>query len=241
MRGLAIRPKPAMTLRRRASGQSIDAGGRARDLICGSTQIRNGTERQAFTAPSPTPWACPDGPRRRRERIRMTPARFKEARQLVGRPGLKISEWSCKICLRAYAVGQFYVWENGRPASYCKTCWNKRSSSKGRDRSDYRSSPRGKAQDMIATARRRATERKITFTITIDWLEEKLLSGKCEITGLHFYFGRGRTALSPSLDQTIPGDGYTAGNTKVVCWVYNRAKGDGTHADVLLLARSLFP
>jgi hypothetical protein len=45
--------------------------------------------------------------------------------------------------------------------------------------------------------------------------------------------------LSPSLDRIDPRFGYVAGNVHVVVWVYNRAKGDGTHEDVLMLMEAL--
>jgi hypothetical protein len=33
--------------------------------------------------------------------------------------------------------------------------------------------------------------------------------------------------------------GYTANNVQIVVWLYNRAKGDGTHEDVMQLVEAL--
>lgn len=61
------------------------------------------------------------------------------------------------------------------------------------------------------------------------------------MTGLNFdqnWFGP-RRAFTPSLDRKDPALGYTEENSQMVVWIYNAAKGTGTHADVLALAAAL--
>lgn len=145
----------------------------------------------------------------------------------------------CKECGAEYMPHSFYHFATGRPYSYCKPCWNKRSSSKNRDRSAYRQSPKGKAQDLIATARRRANQYGLAFDLSIEWLERKL-GGCCEVTGLAFDLSKGkRRPYSPTLDQIDPRGGYTESNVLVVVWMYNAAKGDWTHDDVMTMAAAL--
>jgi hypothetical protein len=69
------------------------------------------------------------------------------------------------------------------------------------------------------------------FTITRMDVYNKLLAcdGFCPITGEPFDFSlvgfNQQNARGPSLDQIIPGKGYTNENTQVVVWWYNAAKG----------------
>ena len=76
----------------------------------------------------------------------------------------------------------------------------------------------------------RATESTIPCTITLQEIIEKLeaTNGICPATGDLFNYDLIGTAnpYSPSLDQIVPGLGYTIENTQIVCWWYNAAKGD---------------
>lgn len=93
-------------------------------------------------------------------------------------------------------------------------------------------------------ARQRALQKDLPFSITLDWVRERTEGGACEATKIPFDLsvgsGRGRgNPFSPSLDQRVPGLGYTEENTAVVCWMYNCAKGVGTRDDVLKMAHHL--
>ena len=104
--------------------------------------------------------------------------------------------------------------------------------------------PRGRAQYLRNNARRRALQRDVPFTLQTDWVEEKLLRGVCEITGIPFRFTNGNGMgvqgfYSPSLDRTVPEKGYTPENVRVVLWGYNACKSSATHADVLVLVEAL--
>ena len=108
--------------------------------------------------------------------------------------------------------------------------------------------PMFRAQVLFASARTAATKRNLLIDITRDWVKEKLCVGVCEVTGLPFVFESRNTGrwgagsqqpFAPSLDRTDPTKGYTKDNVKVVVWIYNRAKQDSSHEEVLMLARAL--
>ncbi len=85
--------------------------------------------------------------------------------------------------------------------------------------------PKGKAAVLYGACRRRAEQKGIPFTLTKEWLQEKL-SGSCEATGLPFIFPEhkaGRGPLSPSVDRIDPEKGYTPENCRVIVWALNCA------------------
>lgn len=109
---------------------------------------------------------------------------------------------------------------------------------KYRDRNrQYWTSPKGRAGFLLRCAK----DRSANVTITKQWIQERLDRGCCEVTGLPFVLTANKIAnpWSPSLDQIIPGKGYTPENTQVVVWVYNVAKGSWVHEDVLVFANAL--
>lgn len=101
----------------------------------------------------------------------------------------------------------------------------------------YWNSPKGRAGFLL----RAAKDRTENVTITKAWIQERLDRGHCEVTGLPFVLTANKIAnpWSPSLDQIVPGQGYTPENTQVVVWIYNVAKGSWKHEDVLSMANAL--
>jgi hypothetical protein len=94
----------------------------------------------------------------------------------------------------------------------------------------YRRSTRARANVLLQAAKTRARKRDQAFTITMDWVERKLLAGVCEATGVPLTLDAG-TPWSPSLDKIDPEKGYTPENTRIVTWFYNRAKGSSTDGE----------
>lgn len=94
-------------------------------------------------------------------------------------------------------------------------------------------------------ARRRAEVLGLPFTITTEWLYNKALTiGKCEVTGIDFDHSspkiKGKSnPFSASIDRIIPEKGYTKDNCRVVCWIHNRAKGDGDISDLYYYCKAL--
>jgi len=97
---------------------------------------------------------------------------------------------------------------------------------------------------MVTNAKHRAKTFGLDFSLTNEWVEERLLKGTCEVTGLPFEFeagnGRGkRSPWAPSLDQKNPSAGYTQENTQVVVLVYNLMKADYSEEVVKQLAGAI--
>lgn len=91
-------------------------------------------------------------------------------------------------------------------------------------------------------AKDRAAKRSIEFSLAKERVLAWLKIGRCAVTDLpldmNFVDGK-INPLAPSLDRIDPAKGYTENNTRLVCWIFNRAKGDGTDADVYMLVEAL--
>lgn len=98
---------------------------------------------------------------------------------------------------------------------------------------------KGISMILYRTAKKRAIRKKIDFLLTREWIEDKITKGKCEMTGLDFCLNITGSPLKPSLDRTDTNGGYTIENVKVVVWIYNMAKFNFTHNDVLIMAKAL--
>jgi hypothetical protein len=97
--------------------------------------------------------------------------------------------------------------------------------------------PRGRATRLIANTHKRARLRGEVSTVTLDRVLGALNEGACEVTGIPFDYESRQFA--PSLDRRDNAMGYTDDNIQVVVWIYNAAKGVGTHADILRLAEAI--
>lgn len=97
-----------------------------------------------------------------------------------------------------------------------------------------------RASALVRKAKLRASWTGQPFALSTEWAADRLTHGLCEVTGLPFELNEGtRGAFSPSIDRARPELGYTAENSRMVVWIYNSAKGDGTHSDVLRMAFAL--
>ncbi len=110
-------------------------------------------------------------------------------------------------------------------------------------RAKDRTTPKGRAKQLWSEAKRRASRDNIEFSLNLDKIEEKVLCGKCEVSGISFDFSPATISstnkYAPSLDRTDSNKGYSEENVKVVVWIYNRAKGDFSSQDVLEFAGRL--
>lgn len=90
----------------------------------------------------------------------------------------------------------------------------------------------------LATLRKRAQQKEFDFDLTLEWLAEKLATTHCEATGIRFE-GSATDPFGLTIDRKDSALGYTLANCWATCWIYNRCKLDGTHEDVMRLARAL--
>jgi hypothetical protein len=93
---------------------------------------------------------------------------------------------------------------------------------------DYKRTIKGRAVSLMGNARKRCKEKEIELHLTQEWVEEHLLRGTCEITGLHFCFEppdqkATRRWDAPSLDRIDKDEPYTENNTRVILWAVNCA------------------
>jgi hypothetical protein len=109
-------------------------------------------------------------------------------------------------------------------------------------------SPHYRAQTLFWAAQRAARKSKLPFDLDMKWIEEKLITGKCEVSDIPFTFsslqtGKGgfpsQNPFAPTLDRTDSNKGFTKINTKVVLWAYHAGKGIASHETFLQLCRAL--
>jgi hypothetical protein len=96
--------------------------------------------------------------------------------------------------------------------------------------------PEKRAYVLWNNARQRAKKKNLEFTITKEWVLAGIVDC-CEVTGIPFDFGSPSFCLS--IDRKDSSIGYTTDNAQLVCWIYNNAKGDNAHSDVMKMAEAL--
>ena len=82
----------------------------------------------------------------------------------------------------------------------------------------------------------RAKKKGLPFDLDEVWLAERIKSGKCEATGMQF---EDKKPFRPSFDRINNKLGYTKDNTWLVCWMYNRAKGEDSLFELQKMAEAI--
>lgn len=155
---------------------------------------------------------------------------------------------TCKRCMADLAMRKYYAQhetskERNRERYWANKNWaveyyqKKRSTKLPLDRAK-RATPRGRAQTMYNAASSRAKKFGFPCTINRQFLEDKILAGTCERSGIvfdlkHAPYKGGRNPFSPSIDKIDPTKGYTPDNTQVVAWCYNTGKGEMSDAEFI--------
>lgn len=139
---------------------------------------------------------------------------------------------------RKKALGIELTDDEKREYNRYMTSWNRR---------NYQT-PKMRARALVTSARNSAKKKNLPFNLTNEWVEKKIVAGKCEVSGLDFdlssmntgkYGAGSQNPFAPSLDRTFPEHGYTTDNVKVVVWIYNSGKQNHSHETVMKLARAL--
>jgi len=145
------------------------------------------------------------------------------------RKGPNRRETRCRSCL-SVVYADYY--ESNRAEILDRQ--RKRYAKHGRKRQSQDSSRRkrlstisGRSVELLRSARRRAREKEIPFTLTKRWVMDRLRSGVCQETGMAFdmIMSGGRNKLAPSIDRHDLTQGYTPYNCRVVIWAWNCARG----------------
>lgn len=93
---------------------------------------------------------------------------------------------------------------------------------------------------IIRSAKLRARENELKYNLTPAWGKARW-TGKCEVSGLPFVIlpKSRRTVFSPTIDRIDGKGGYTKNNSRFVLWGVNAFKHDGTHEEMLRIARGI--
>jgi hypothetical protein len=170
--------------------------------------------------------------------------------------GDALAWFECILCHQQYEVRPYTV-KNGK-SKQCGECGRGIGSSKRRKSPEEKSLLsrvqagheitvdellKYRAYSLFGHAlKSKSTKSGLPFDLTLSWVEDKLRSGKCEVTGIEFILtesnigsGKGHARpnkFAPSLDRKIPNAGYTKQNVRVVVWMYNILKSCYTDYDV---------
>lgn len=148
--------------------------------------------------------------------------------------------FNCKECGVHLSKSNAYKQSGGSAwRSRCRDCSTKqqriRESKRFKD-INYR------AKFLWLATKNRAKLKALTFSLELGWIKERLVSGVCEATGIQLDWqtqSRNPGPWGPSIDRIDPKNGYTKDNSAIVCWAYNRAKGNDPKSVVITLARAV--
>lgn len=139
---------------------------------------------------------------------------------------------TCKTCKQNLSSLSFRMHNRGGQRGTCRNCENaKFRACKGwlapqKVRYAQRVRRERRAYCLVNDAKRRAVAKK--SICTIDWrdIQRRIDLGACEVTGMLFDLNTPKSWNAPSLDQIVPGAGYTPENTRVVLYAVNTMAND---------------
>ena len=141
-------------------------------------------------------------------------------------------ELICSRCGGDETVVSFGKGQSGVCNSCSKAEWNAKNPVKVR------------AQRLYGNAQKRAKASgwpELDFGST--WIEEKILSGRCEVTGIPFDLVERRGGVHasnpwvPSIDRIDSTKPYSKENVQIVVYMYNVCKAEFSHEDVVRFCR----
>lgn len=154
---------------------------------------------------------------------------------------------TCKGCGETKPLTEYYSFRKKRDdfrwlyyATLCKPCHNNQVITRRREKE--RLDPFEKSLRLLRDIKNKCLKSGLPFDLDEEWIRSRKESGVCEVTGIPFDDGDGSINQRPwgfSVDRIDQTGGYTKDNVKAVVWAYNRAKGVGTHDDVIRLAEAI--
>lgn len=106
----------------------------------------------------------------------------------------------------------------------------------------YLETPHGCSLRLLNSCRLSSKKNSYAFDLDYEWVMKRILTGKCSITGIDFDYSNASYSVTapfkPSIDRIDNTKGYTKDNCQVVCYIYNRAKGDYRTEDLERMIQS---
>lgn len=153
----------------------------------------------------------------------------------------------CKACVKAYNRKRYDEVPGEKEKRRARAMKYKEDPEKvlaaqGRSTKFYESIS-GRAKTLFKSANRRAGKFNEPISVDVDFIQEKLEFGFCEVTGIKFDFSPhseyDKNPYSPSIDRIDSNKGYTKENTQIVIWQYNLMKGEITKEELLVICKIL--
>ena len=155
----------------------------------------------------------------------------------------------CTRCGQTKALAQFFNRSHNRKfgPSWCLEChraWSMRPEIAAKRKANYGNrfskDLSFRASSMARSVKHRAIQLSVPCDVTSEWVETRLRSGKCELTGLPFVISNARREIySPSIDRVDSAAGYLQQNCRVVIWGVNAALNNWGLEAFAPVARSL--
>jgi len=89
----------------------------------------------------------------------------------------------------------------------------------------YRATDMGRAKKLLQSAAMRSKKRGEPMTLTLEWVQEKMAHGYCEVSGIRFDTSGSKMAdpYAPSIDRIDSSKGYSPDNCRMILWALNAA------------------
>jgi len=153
-------------------------------------------------------------------------------RSKVNGMGLKTLPKEDRICMSCKNEKQY------KRHYLCHECFNK---SRYFKRRETPVSIKSHLRELLRTARHRSSVKSdLTVECIIKLLNDQ--HGRCFYSGIEMEFrsfGSGRSPYSVSIDQVIPGGGYTKDNVVLCCWIVNAGKSNLSIEEYLNICQSV--
>ena len=141
---------------------------------------------------------------------------------------------NCKTCNKNKLVSEFrkHKTNKSRLDYTCKRCRTEQ------NMHNQCFTTRGRSNRIFCDCQKACRKNGWKINIDINWIESKIKNKYCEATGIEFVISK-KNPWMPSIDRINPRLGYTKENCQMVVWIYNTAKQEFTHEDVIKLSKAI--